>query len=224
VAVKLLLHQCALVHAAAVAFNGQGVLLAAPGETGKSLASLGAVEKGCAFLAEDVAITDGERVYGLPLTASFAWDIGSREMALRGWLARLKVRAFQWAAASLPPLAYFLPSPSVNILSFAPRIRIESQAPLSFIFILGKGPAGVVPLSPQEALAKLLLINRSEFSYYQNHLLLGYSYFNPWLNLSDLMGEEEELLSMAVRIAACFWCQGPEPGTIIEQIWSIVAS
>lgn len=223
VAVKLLQHQCALVHAAAVAFNGQGVLLVAPGQTGKSLASLRAVESGFTFLAEDVAITDGERVYGLPLSVSFACDIRGEEMGLRDRFSRLRVRSFQWAAAALPPLTYLLPFPSLNILSLAPQTRIESQAPLAFVFILGRGPREVVPLSPQEALAKLILVNRSEFSYYQNNLLLGYSYFNPWLNLSDLMREEEKLLAKAVENAACFWCQGPEPGAIVEQIESIVA-
>lgn len=223
VAVKLLQHHYTLVHAAAVAFNGQGTLLAAPPAVGKSLTSLRALERGFSFLAEDVAIIDGERVYGLPLTASFACDIGDRELGIQSRLGRLRIRSSQWVAAALPPLSYLLPYPSLNVLSLASHARIENQAPLRFIFILGRGPRTLVPLSRQEALAKLLLINRSEFTYYQNNLLLGYSYFNPWLNLSDLMGREEELLAKAVRSAACFWCQGPGPETFIEQIQPVVA-
>lgn len=222
-AVKLLRHHYALVHAAAVAFNGQGILLVAPPATGKSLTSLRALDNGFSFLAEDIAITDGERVYGLPLTVSFAHDIGGKELGLKGGFGRQRIRLFQWLAAGLPPLSYLLPSPSLNILNLARQARIESQAPLAFIFILGRGARRLVPLSPQEALAKLLLINRSEFSYYQNNLLLGYSYFNRWLNLGDLMQEEEEILAKAVNNAACFLCQGPQPGSFFEQIQPIVA-
>ncbi|MFQ6020121.1 MAG: hypothetical protein ACE5KW_05120, partial [Dehalococcoidia bacterium] len=93
----------------------------------------------------------------------------------------------------------------------------------SFIFILGRGPRRLASLSPREALAKLLLVSRSEFSYYQNQLLLGYSNFNPWLSLGDLMQKEEEILEKAVRNAACYLCQAPEPGTFMEQIEAVVA-
>jgi hypothetical protein len=174
-------------------------------------------------MAEDVAITDGERLYGLPLTASFAWDVGVDELGLKRGFGRLGIRLFQGVATYLPPLSYLLPSPSLNVLGLDPQARIESQAPLSFIFILGRGPRRLVPLDPREALAKLLLVSRSEVTYYQNQLLLGYSYFNPWLDLGDLMRREEEILAKAVRNAACFLCQGPEPGVFMEQIRSVVA-
>ncbi|MFQ6020248.1 MAG: hypothetical protein ACE5KW_05785, partial [Dehalococcoidia bacterium] len=131
VAVKLLEHGYALAHAAALAFRGQGILLVAPPKTGKSLASLQALDRGFSFLAEDVAITDGERVYGLPLTSSFAWDIGVKELGLKRGPARRGVQLFQWVAAYLPPLSHLLPQPSLNVLGLAPQTRIESQAPLS---------------------------------------------------------------------------------------------
>jgi hypothetical protein len=222
VAVKLLQNHYALVHAAALAFHSQGMLLLAPPGAGKSLTSLLAVERGFSFLAEDVAIIDGERVYSLPFTTTLAYDLS--EPGRKGRPIPMRARAFRWVHERAPALGILLPVPAMDIRSLAPHGRIERNAPLTFIFILSLGPKELVRMNPQEALTKSLLINRSEFTYYENKLLLGYSYFNPWLDLGDLMRREEELLAKAVGNATCFFCQAAEPAAFIEQIQSVVAS
>ncbi|MBI1884969.1 MAG: hypothetical protein HYS09_01415 [Chloroflexi bacterium] len=217
--VKLLQGGRTLVHAASAAIDGKGVLLAGPGGSGKTATVMGLVDRGAAFLAEDVSITDGERLWGLPRTRSCLWDADPRGLPRAKQGQRLAARLFRGALALSPAAGLILPPPSAGSL---PRDRVETQAPLRFVFVLGRGPGKFEPLPAREALRRLLLINRYEFSWYENPLLVGYAALNRWLDLGGLMRQEEKVLAEATRNAECFLCQAPEPAEMVEPILSVV--
>ena len=223
-AVKLLQRGFTLVHGGALSLDDQGFLITAPGGTGKTLTCLRGVEEGFALLSEDVSITDGNLIYGLPLTESFAQSTTGFGSFLKHkrppWRLSVYQRLYRW----LPPLGLLFPTPKFNIKDLIPNVQIKTSSPLSAIFILEQGPSKVEHLSDKEALRRLFLINRTEFNYQDNKLLLGYSYLNPSLDLRALMELELEVLQKATVQAPCFLCQAPEPSQYIVQIRETMAN
>ena len=86
-----------------------------------------------------------------------------------------------------------------------------TQPEVRYIFILARGNARVEKLSAREALRMIIRMNRLEFSYYANQMLLAYSILNPWFDIRGLMRTEEKLLEKLVECSTCFLCVAPSP-------------
>lgn len=217
-AITLLQRGLTLLHAGALTLDDRGILITAPGGTGKTLTCLRGVEAGFGLLSEDVSITDGSRIYGLPLTESFAQSntgFGSFLNQKRPpWRLSIYQRLYHW----IPPMGLLFPTPKFNIKDLIPNAKIQTSSPLTAIFILQQGQSKVKQLSSEEALRRLFLINRTEFDYQDNKLLLGYSYLNPTLDLRSFVELERTLIQKATDQVPCFLCQAPEPSQYILQI------
>src|SRR5699024_5563543 len=62
------------IHSSAFNLNGETTVVFAPPNTGKTLTSMMAcMEHGAKYIGEDLAVTDGERIYSVPWTSTFRY-------------------------------------------------------------------------------------------------------------------------------------------------------
>jgi hypothetical protein len=95
-------------------------------------------------------------------------------------------------------LAPFIEPKAKVISDYIKGDRIVDKARLSSIVILERGDAAFEKLNEQEALRRILNINRYEFNYYRNPLLRTYSYFNQEFDLDSFMLREEEIIRKTI--------------------------
>lgn len=60
-----------VLHAACITRDGQGVLLVGPSGSGKSTLAMTAVRRGWTYLTDEIAVTDGRRVWGIARAIQF---------------------------------------------------------------------------------------------------------------------------------------------------------
>jgi hypothetical protein len=210
--VKLLQRSFSPIHCAAISINGEGQILAAPPDTGKSLTTLLAIRRGYSFLSEDIAIIDDKHVYANPTTATFYHTENFKTSK------SMESQIYNLLYLKVPVLSYFLDPPNAKVYDLIQDIKIDEKVPIKNIFILGRGTGGLMPVDPVQAARRLLIINRNEFSYHKNTLLFAHSYFNESLGLENLMKEEECLLSTLANKVKCYLVRTNDPKEYIEFI------
>jgi len=184
---ELLKHELSPISCSCISKNGKCYLIAAPPDTGKSLTCFLATKRGYSFISEDIAIIDKNYAYSV-LTDTFLHFLHENKILPRVYKAFIRET----------PIAYFLKPPKVNFKKIFKNTKFEKKSRIEKIFILEKGEKGMQELNKEEMFRKLLLMNRNKFSYFNNPLLMAYSYFNPTFDLSALMKKEEELLKTIV--------------------------
>jgi hypothetical protein len=199
-------------HCAAISSNNEGIVLAAPPDTGKSMTTMFAVKRGYGFLSEDIAIADDKYVYSNPQTTTFYHMPGFKtNHSLRQML-------FRFLAAYTPAPGYFVRPPAARIYDILKDIKIDLKVPIKYIFILAKGRDSLEELDPNEALRRIRIINRNEFSFYKNTLLFAYSYFNRSLDINALMQKEERLIENMTSKVKSYLVQSADAANFINII------
>jgi hypothetical protein len=197
---NLLYRGYAPVHCAAISSPaGEGMLLFAPPDTGKTLTTFAALRQGFHYLAEDIAFVDSEHVYSNPHTATF---LHNKEFASQ--YVRTATDPISSIIKKVPLLSSYAKTPAVSVSSMAKDFQIDEEAPIRRIIILDRGKKHIERISKEEAARRILIINRNEFSYHKNSLLFAYSYFNPSFNLNKMMKIEQEIIDTMVSKADCF--------------------
>jgi hypothetical protein len=97
-------------------------------------------------------------------------------------------------------------------------IKIDVKVPIKYIFILDRGKDRLEELDSKEALRRILIINRNEFSYHKNTLLFAYSYFNRPLDISALMQREETLIENMTSKVKCYLVHSADAANFINII------
>jgi hypothetical protein len=113
-------------------------------------------------------------------------------------------------------LPYSISRPNTSISKIVGNFKVCEKARIKKIFILDRGKNLVVRITPEEALRRMLIINRNEFSYHKNSVLFAYSYFNPSLNLDELMGKEQEILRTLASKSDCYVLKANDPKQYID--------
>ena len=180
------------VHCSGFAIHGETVLVLAPPNTGKTLTTMVAcMDLGARYLAEDVAITDGIKLFGVPWTSTFRYyeslDNSRRTRALH----RL---------TNVFPVAELLPvAKSSRIDDLLGKSQILSSSPISQVAVLERhDQEGVIPLSDIECAEKGTNLNRYEFKYSVAPVMVAYEYFNPEVRIADTQAKEFDLLRKAI--------------------------
>jgi len=210
--VKLLEKGYSPLHCAAISHKGEGIVLSAPPDTGKSLTTLLALKRGYGFLSEDIAIADKINIYSNPTTATFYHTEN-----LRGPKS-FKSAYFNFFYLKVPILSYFLDPPNARVYDIMKDIKIDEKVPIRHIFVLDKGNGGVTEMDPNETARRLLIINRNEFSYHKNTLLFANSYFNPKLAIDKLMQKEEEIIKTLSNRVKSYLIRTDNPREYIDLI------
>jgi len=179
-------------HSACIEKNGQALLIFAPPNTGKTLASLTTVkEYGFNFLAEDITVTDGIKVYACPYTTTFRYYKELESGIIKGFQNFISV--------NIPIFAPFYKSRNSTILDHISKNQIVCKANIASVVVLERGEGGFEKLDSSLAKKKLLALNRYEFHYWRNPLLLALSYFKNDFNPQLLMSIEERLIEKIVN-------------------------
>jgi hypothetical protein len=183
VTIKLLEQELAPIHCSVMSFNGEGVLIFGPPDMGKTITVFSSLDSGFNFLSEDIAVTDGKYVYGCPFTSTYRG--GTNEIVHK-------------LSSKFPIIGYYWPRPAKAAFEFIEKNKIDKVAKIKTVYILDRGKQSLEVLKDEEAIRRILILNRYEFKF-NNPLLTAYSYFNRDLDLNKLMDKEKEIISRIVR-------------------------
>lgn len=213
VTTSLLQHGYVPLHAAAFARRNDAVLIVGPSNVGKTTTVIKACQEGFDFLGEDVVVSDGSDLYAFPLTPGLGHGVDNsgfrlkkRRLWIELWLANLFYHR-------LPFLNFLpVPVPELNILSLDPAPRIAPRAKAQTLVLLAHSPeTGVTRMAPEQALRHILTLNRMEFHYQRNKVLLAYSYLNSDFDLASMDGVERDKIASLVANSECYVCQVDTP-------------
>jgi hypothetical protein len=199
-------------HCSSFSTGSSTVAVIAPANTGKTLTTMGAVlHSGASFVSEDLAITDGEYIHACPWTSTFRYY---DELSM-SWFLRMRMKLIK----IIPPVE-LIPMYGDNrkINSYIEEGRIVTQKKITHTVVLACRPGGVEVLDKQQALQKILNLNRYEFMYMKNPMLTAYSYFNPDFDIQELERREREILTRLVNKTTCLLVQSKDPTKFAELV------
>ena len=192
VALQLLRNGYVPLHCSGFTTGASTVLVLAAPNTGKTLTAMTAcIEHGSGFLAEDLAISDGEKLYSVPWTSTFRYYSEIEE----GLAARVMNRLI----GLIPPLELLRSKTPPSIEKYVPKERILDSSDITHVVLLERGTESVHPAEFSQALRKAEILNRYEFNYMKAPVLVAYEYFNPDLNLAAAMDAEGNKIEAVLR-------------------------
>lgn len=208
----LLLNDLCPLHCSSYKINGETVAVIAPGNTGKTLTTMHSIlHLGASFISEDLAVVDGENIYACPWTSTFRYY---DELSM-SWFLRMRMKMIK----IIPPLELIpMYGGDRKINAYIEDERILSKEKVNYTAILARRPGGIEVLDKKRALTMLLNLNRYEFMYMKNPMLTAYSYFNPELDLFDLVKREKSVLSKLVDNTTCLLVQNEDPTKFADMI------
>lgn len=190
-----------------------GCVVLAASNTGKSRTTFASLNDGYVYHSEDLTILDKHAIYTSPLISSQSDSLPNKNVFLK----------YNLFINKLIGLNMFLPR-VLTLGTFRRFFRHHSVTSTSrprYIFILEKGPQSITPLSRNEALRKVLILNRLELAYSRDHLLLAYSYFNPSLNMDHILQKEKDLIHYTIDHAQCYLIRAQTSEKYIDLIKNI---
>lgn len=223
---KLLSKGYYTIHSAGFAKEGEGFLLFAPPNTGKTSTVLSFCLQGTGqFVAEDVAVTDGHRIYSCPFTSTYMNNASVRKKLIEARLlstievARFRIRNI---IASRIPFTHTLIRPRIDCKRILDVLKLKESAKITKLFILNRShKIGLAEIDRDEAFKKILFLNRSEFNYLNNRLLRLYFNYYDRDSLSKLRSIEQRVLSKLVETSDCFIINGRGPEDYVKLIKSV---
>ncbi len=196
-------------HCSAVSFNNVAVVIAAFPDTGKTLTASQLVNGGCQFLGEDIAITDGNIIYACPFTST-------GNPLKENLLAEAKRQSGK---------IFFKTNRKQRLIDSIKETQLISSAPIRYFFFLEHGPRKITPLKKQDGFKLLLRLNRSEFRYLGDNLLISAwtRHGKPDLQLIS-ESEAKILLNMINTTEKVFCISCPNSLDFAEEITTILKS
>jgi hypothetical protein len=196
VTIKLLQNKYLPIHTAGFSVNGFATILMAPQNTGKTYTIMNimkAMNNEARYISEDIGVTDGEFMYGCPWTSTY------NELGIRSWDRILNI-----IKQYLPIFSPFL-IPRMNIKKFGFK-ESEGKAKINKIFIMQISDENSIDRIPPEKSFRLMMnLNRYEFHYWRNPLLMAYEYFNDSFNFSEFSEIETSIIKyLAQRFPVYF--------------------
>jgi hypothetical protein len=215
ISINLLKKMYAPLHCAAISSErNEGIILVAPPDTGKTLTTFSALKRGFHFLAEDIAFVDEKHVYANPYTATFLHgDLTGSKRGSKSFASLVKK-----IPAKFDLFQYYIRPPKRSISDIVKNVRIDEKSVIKKVYIMDRGKRSCQKIDSHEALRRILIINRNEFSYHKNPLFFAYSYFNPSLDINALLRTEEGIINTIVNNADCFLINANDPREYIELI------
>jgi hypothetical protein len=195
-AASLLRSGYAPVHCSAISIaEGEVILILAAPNTGKTLSAMRAcVEFGAGYLAEDLAITDGVNLYGVPWTSTFRYYTGVDRSVRSKVLKRLTTQ--------VPAVELLGLGRRDRIDAFIPADRIVRSGRVSHVIVLERGEDSVEEVGSAEMFTVARNLNDYEFRYKVSPLLLAYEFFKPSFDLPAQVMAEGAMLKGVIEQAA----------------------
>lgn len=216
---KLLMQGYVPLHGAAFSTSEEGILIVGPPCTGKTVILSEAIRQGFKYVADELVVADSEACLHAGSISTLAYEL-EKLTNLRSYQKKRFWRAefLNFLSSKIPLAGILWRPPYISISSLIPEVEFSAQAKTRFIFILIRGSSQIRKLPPAEALQMLISLNKLEFSYAENEILLCYSLLNPWLDFSQLRHKEEQLLQKMVEQSSCYLCSAPQPSQYFSLI------
>ena len=174
---KLLRRGYSFIHGACLSKEGEGILLVAPPETGKTFTSLFLSKKGFEFLSDDMTIVGGKRGYCYPIPLTLH-PYHIRELGIKTKsVSKLKLVL---SDLSIPPLSYGFKLRPEDL-----GLKVIKEAKIGRIYFLERGREGIRKLRKDEALRRLFSAGRMHIKLFENEHILQYFYLEK-ANIWDL--------------------------------------
>lgn len=180
------------IHCSAFKKGDSSVAVFAPPSTGKTLSSMMAcMDHGAQFIAEDLAITNGREIFSVPWTSTFRFYSNMEQSTA----SKLKNRA----AKIIPPLEYVSFSKTKPVTDYVAASSILDAETVTHVAILERGADEVSAEPAEEAVRKMLNLNRNAFHYLKSPFLTAYEFFNPGMAIEEAASNEKAILEELVR-------------------------
>ncbi|PSL41560.1 hypothetical protein B0H99_102244 [Planomicrobium soli] len=180
------------IHCSAFKKDGAAVAVFAPPSTGKTLSSMMAcMNHGAKFIAEDLAITDGNEIFSVPWTSTFRF-YSNMEQSMA---SKLKNKATKM----IPQLEYIDFLKAKPITDYVSASSILDAETVTHVAILERGGDKVSVEPAEEAVRKILNLNRNAFHYLKSPFLTAYEFFNPGMAIEEAASNEKAILEQLVR-------------------------
>jgi len=207
--VQLLSNRLAPVHCACVDYNGTGILIIAPSNTGKTFTTFKLVKEfDFNFVAEDIAISDGKNIFGCPFTATGV-PFHPKNNSLRN--NRLK--------------EIFFPSQieKRKLVDCFHESKIVTTTCISHVIFLKAGSSSIHSLPKATAKNWMIRNNMLEFKYITNRDLLALWNQFDYPDLMQLYQTERTLLTKIIDNAnEVLYITSPQVEGFAEQIKLLV--
>jgi hypothetical protein len=178
-------------HCSSISKNGKAIAILAPPDTGKTYTALNLTKAEFSILSEDMAISDGKRIWGCPFTGTFYHLIGERNIS--AW--KKNITYFYSRLVNVFPLiARIIKPPIKNMLSIVSDSFVSSSDIVGLIFLQRSKKNEISSLKPNDVYYQLKLSNRIEFNYDINPALLAFSGTNINYDLSEFRDIELQYL------------------------------
>ena len=207
---KLLQKGHAFIHAACVEKNGDGLMITAPPDTGKTFTTIKLVrEHGYSHMADDMTIIGpGGTAYCFPtLMTLHLPHLEELPISLPGDL-EASVRARE-RLRSLPWVGRLLSEPRVDFRAVLPDARVTEKVKVSRLVFLERGKKGARRISRQEAKSRLMPVARMHRSI-MSDLIVLYAYYHPELDLHALSERQDELYLELLDRVECYVVSAPD--------------
>jgi len=198
--------------------SGEACLIVAPPETGKTITALYGQQLGYGLLSEDLVVSDGINILPSLISGQQVYSPAFLNMqkGLKAKIKRVSANMIERTGLAYPGLlakigGSIIPPP------------YNKPVKLTHIFFLARGPRSMVtPMKPDDSLAKLLIIDRGEFHWRSNPVLLAYDYHTMLLDIPSILRKEDALLhTVAEKGKNCYQLEAPNPYEYIKLIQEI---
>jgi hypothetical protein len=201
------------VHSASFISDNNGIMLVANGGMGKTTILVKAIQQGYSFLSDDMTIIDKEcNIYPCTGISSIAYESELKYLRDKS-IKELILHIF-------PSFGLVYQRPYIDMHLINPHLKSAEKTKVCKVFILSKskGNSDLVKLSKEQAYNLILKINRIEFTYSSNQMLLSYSLLNQWFDIQRLMQKEEEAIKNLVSNTDCYLSIASNPDEHFKQI------
>lgn len=198
-------------HGGAVEVANRAFLVTALPDIGKTYTILSLLKRGYSFLSEDISIVDSlGSIYSVPYTQTVE--------------KRRKVGHIKRFYRNVYESIFKINLSTGTIFDLDVSTNLSSKADIRGIFILDRGPSSqVTEISKSRAFSIILNINRLEFNYFKNSLILSYIFFNQGMKqIDDYMKSESTLLRQLLDKCKIYLITGPSYSSYTDLIAEIV--
>ncbi len=165
----------------------------APPNTGKTLTAMTLCmnDSSYKFVAEDLALTDGENLYAVPWTSTFRYYDSVDSSFFSKWLNKLTEKI-----SILELFGFGKTEPITKYVS-----EIINKSSQKDIFILDRGVEEFKDISKEEAFQRINTLDRYEFNYMRAPAIIAYEYFNPDTDIEGAYSGERKILKKMIKNA-----------------------
>lgn len=186
----LLINGYCTIHCSAVKVKDKAIVIFGPPNTGKTLTAIKLCELDeTKFIAEDIALIDGENVYAVPWTSTFRNYNHYKESKL-DTLANM--------LSSKIPILQLFSLKSKSIIDYIGCGRILIKSKITDVVVLGKGDNEVLKCN-EGIFESIINLNKYEFNYHRSPTMLVMNYFNPDLSIDRMFDLEKSILSKMIN-------------------------